>query len=222
LGLAEVDECRGGDRDQVEHLRIAVRDQGLRGLYYATLGLLFGGHHQTLDDERFEPLWKEVRHLGIPVFWEVLGAPVAGSEDLLAQIEHLNRWADRHPDIPCLFTHGFSPELLDAEIPEPVLSLLHREQFLIEVLWPISWGRDHRYPYGDLVRPLRNLLREAGASRLVWGSDMPNVLRHCTYEQSRSYLPALLRKVGAGGEEEAAIFGGNLRKLLSWPPAGTD
>ena len=36
-----------------------------------------------------------------------------------------------------------------------------------------------------MVRGLRDLL---GADRLMWGSDMPNVERFCTYRQSLDYV----------------------------------
>lgn len=212
VGLAEVDEARAGESDQIEHLRTAVLDQGLQGLYYATRGLLFCDYRYRLDDQRFEPLWDEIRRLRIPIFWELQGVPVSDPSSLVEQVRHLNRWADRHPDIQCVYTHGFSPDLLDGIIPVPVLDLLHRDQFLIEILWPISWGRDHAYPYSELERPLRTLLREVGPGRLVWGSDMPNVLRHCTYEQSLEYLRRLL--VGIASSEEGAILGGNIARLF--------
>jgi len=58
----------------------------------------------------------------------------------------------------------------------------------IEVLYPISWGRTHDYPYAELRLVIRELHHRVGAHRLVWGSDMPNVERNCTYRQSLDYL----------------------------------
>jgi predicted TIM-barrel fold metal-dependent hydrolase len=212
IGLAEVDEARAGDPSQVAHLRSAVRDLGLRGLYYANRGLLPCGYRYGLDDERFEPLWEEIARLGVPIFWEILGLPDSSEATLLAQLDRLDRWADRHPEIPCVYTHGFAPGLLREPIPEPVHAILHRQQFLIEVLYPISWGREHEYPYTELEGPLRTLVREVGASRLVWGSDMPNVLRHCTYAQSLEYLRRHLRTIGCRDVDN--VLSGNLRQLF--------
>ena len=212
VGLAEVDEARAGDDDQLASLRSAVEDEGLRGLYYANRGLLFCGYRHGLDDDRYEPLWEEVGRLGIPVFWEIQGLPESTPPNLLAQLERLGRWADRHPDIPCVYTHGFAPGLLTGDVPEPVAGILRREQFLIEVLYPISWGREHEYPYPQLEAPLRTLLRLVGTERLVWGSDMPNVLRHCTYAQSLEYLRRHLRTLGVADPDP--VLGGNVRRLF--------
>ena len=212
VGLAEVDEARADAADQVAHLRGAVREHGMRGLYYANLGLLFGGCRLGLDDERFEPLWNEVRRLRIPVFWEILGLPTSDAAGLLEQLRLLNRWADRHPEIRCVYTHGFAPPLLTGSIADPVRALLRREQFMIEVLYPISWGREHHYPFPELEVTIRTLLREAGAERLVWGSDMPNVLRHCTYAQSLDYLRTHLDAIGC--DDSGAVLGGNVQRLF--------
>jgi predicted TIM-barrel fold metal-dependent hydrolase len=39
------------------------------------------------------------------------------------------------------------------------------------------------------LRPaVETLFRHVGRERLVWGSDMPNVERNCTYRQSLDYL----------------------------------
>jgi predicted TIM-barrel fold metal-dependent hydrolase len=146
------------------------------------------------------------------VFWEIQGLPESTPPNLLAQLERLGRWADRHPDIPCVYTHGFAPGLLAGDVPEPVAGILRREQFLIEVLYPISWGREHEYPYPQLEAPLRTLLRLVGTERLVWGSDMPNVLRHCTYAQSLEYLRRHLRTLGVADPDP--VLGGNVRRLF--------
>ena len=35
---------------------------------------------------------------------------------------------------------------------------------------------------------IRELYQKLGASKLLWGSDMPNVERSCTYRQTLTYL----------------------------------
>jgi hypothetical protein len=66
-----------------------------------------------------------------------------------------------------------------------------REQFTIELLYPIQWARTHEYPFPELRPAVECLYRRTGAERLVWGSDMPNVERNCTYRQSLEYLRIL-------------------------------
>jgi predicted TIM-barrel fold metal-dependent hydrolase len=191
IGLADVDEANAHTLKQIEKLRHTIRDLGLRGVYYANRALITASYAQMFDDPLFDPFWEEVRGLRIPVFWEIVGVPHPANQDhLLSEIERLNRWAERWPTIPGVWTHGFAPDLLE-RMPAPLAQLLHREQFMIEILYPIHWARTNEYPFPELRKPVQTLYRHVGGERLVWGSDMPNVERNCTYRQSLEYLRRL-------------------------------
>ena len=214
IGLADVRPAECDRPEEAERLRSAVRDLGLRGIYYANRGLIADGYRRGFDDASFDPYWETVRSLGIPIFWEILGTPMPTTETHLRELDRLDRWLVRWPDIPCVLTHGFSPDYLAGTIPEPVARLLSRENLMIELLYPIHWGRLHDYPWPELRPIIERQLSLAGASRLVWGSDMPNVERNCTYRQSLEYLPRIL-----AGSVPAAdldlILGGNMARLFS-------
>jgi hypothetical protein len=74
------------------------------------------------------------------------------------------------------------------EFPPEVLAAYRRDNLLIEVMFPISWGGVWDYPYPEAQELIRHMRDLFGASRLVWGSDMPNVERFCTYRQSLDYV----------------------------------
>ncbi len=213
IGLADVVETEAHTDGEIRRLRHAVRELGLKGLYYANRALFEDGYRHQFDDPIFDPFWEEVRSLGIPIFWEIVGVPHPGDRAaLLGEIVRLNRWADRWPDIPGLWTHGFSPQLL-AEMPEPLERLLRRDQLMVEILYPIHWARDHEYPFPELRPAIQTLYDRVGAERLVWGSDMPNVERNCTYRQSLHYL----RIVGEGiipPSDLDRVLGLNVLRLL--------
>ena len=213
IGLADVDEASAHTLLEIEKLRRAVRDRGLRGLYYANRALITAGYAHMLDDPIFDPFWEEVRGLGIPVFWEIVGAPDPNnSAHLLREIDRLNTWASRWPGIPGIWTHGFAPHLLE-EMPAPLRELLKRDQIMIEILYPIHWARTHEYPFPELRPALATLYRLVGRERLVWGSDMPNVERNCTYRQSLSYLPRLAEGWLPSADVDR-ILGLNVLRLL--------
>ena len=134
-------------------------------------------------------------------------------ENYLRELDRLDRWLEGHPDIPCVLTHGFAPELLEGTIPDPVARLLSRDNLLIELLYPIHWGRLHDYPWPELRPVIERQIDLAGASRLVWGSDMPNVERNCTYRQSGEYLSRMLGGT-ASPHDLALIMGGNMARLF--------
>jgi predicted TIM-barrel fold metal-dependent hydrolase len=216
IGLADVKEPEAHTPAEIDRLRDAVRNLGLRGVYYADRGLFMERYRHSFEDPRYDPYWETVRELGIPVFWEIQGVPLPTREAYLDAIDRLNRWADRYPDIPSVLTHGIAPDDLEGNVPEPIAELLGREQVSIEILYPIHWGREHDYPYPELRPILERLVDLAGPSRLIWGSDMPNVERNCTYRQSLDYLRHGL--AGTVTEAEMAkILGENVYALLMDP-----
>lgn len=213
IGLADVVEAEAQTEAERARLTHAVRDLGLRGVYYANRGLIACHYRHGFDDPRFDPYWETVRALGIPVFWEIQGVPMPTPAAYLAQIDCLNRWCDRYPEIPCVLTHGIAPDHLSGNLPDPIAALLSKEQMTIEILYPIHWGRQHEYPYPELRPVLKRLYDLVGPERLAWGSDMPNVERNCTYQQSLDYLRHGLAGIATAREMDA-ILGGNALRVL--------
>jgi predicted TIM-barrel fold metal-dependent hydrolase len=214
IGLADVDEANAASDAEIARLRHAVTRLGLRGLYYANRALITSGYTRAFDDAAFDPLWDTVRELGIPVFWEIVGIPDPNNpQHLLREIDRLNRWASRWPTIPGVWTHGFAPDLV-ASMPAALAELLGRDQILVELLYPIHWARAHEYPFTELRSTLETLYQRVGHQRLVWGSDMPNVERNCTYRQSLHYV-RLLAEGWLPSAELDCILGSNVLGLLT-------
>jgi predicted TIM-barrel fold metal-dependent hydrolase len=98
------------------------------------------------------------------------------------------------------------------EFPEEVLAAYRHDHMLVEVMFPITWGDKWDYPYPEAQRLIEDLRNKLGADRLVWGSDMPNVERFCTYRQSidyvRRYCPFL------SSAEKDLILGGTMDTLF--------
>lgn len=213
IGLADVRPAEAATPQECDRLTHAIRDLGLRGVYFANRGFIAGGYRHAIDDAALDPYWETVRALGIPIFWEILGTPMPTTETYLRELKRLDGWLARYSDIPCVLTHGFSPDLLSGTIPDPVLRLLSRENLSIEFLYPIHWGRLHDYPWPELRPVIERQIDLAGASRLVWGSDMPNVERNCTYRQSLEYLPRILGGVVTTSDIDL-ILGGNMVRVF--------
>jgi predicted TIM-barrel fold metal-dependent hydrolase len=217
VGLAQVDEVRADQ--QVHTLVQAVNEMGLAGLYFANRAYVHCGYSYSYDDDRFEGFWSTVSELGVPVFWEVSAVPTGSGRSVLPELGRLVRWASRYPEIRCVFTHGFSPEVVLGDLAGPIAELFRSDQFLVEILYPIRWGRHYAYPYSELGPVIREVYRRVGAHRLVWGSDMPNVGRNCTYRQSREYLLHHLSSLGT--PEIDGILGGNIAELFRAARSGT-
>jgi predicted TIM-barrel fold metal-dependent hydrolase len=66
---------------------------------------------------------------------------------------------------------------------------------------------------------IRELYTRLGADKLLWGADMPNVERSCTYQQSLDYLRKHCTFIKASDLD--AILGTNPEQLFfSITPAG--
>jgi predicted TIM-barrel fold metal-dependent hydrolase len=213
IGLADVRPAEAHTPEECERLTHAIRDLGLRGVYFANRGFIAGEYRHAIDDPALDPYWETVRGLGVPIFWEILGTPMPTAANYLRALDRLDGWLARYPDVPCVLTHGFPPDLLNGTTPDPVARLLGRENLMVELLYPIHWGRLHDYPWPELGPVIERQISLAGASRLAWGSDMPNVERNCTYRQSLEYLPRILDGVIASADLEL-MLGGNMARLF--------
>ena len=114
----------------------------------------------------------------------------------------------------------------------------------VQVEFPNFFGRQWEYPTPQ-VRPIfERLVARMGAARLIWGSDLPFVLRHYTYRQSLDYIrlyydflgPQRLPPVRHGDmrrarprydgshdlpDEMALILGGNMARIMGAVEEGT-
>jgi predicted TIM-barrel fold metal-dependent hydrolase len=98
------------------------------------------------------------------------------------------------------------------DFPPEVQAAYKRDNLLIEIMFPITWGGKWDYPYPEAQAFIKAMHGMFGASKLIWGSDMPNVERFCTYKQSLDYVKRYCTFFKSG--EMDAILGGNVDKLL--------
>ena len=212
LPLAQIWEPEADRPEQLERLEKAARDLGCRGFYFSVELFALNGYVDHLDDPKFEPLWQRVRELDLSVWWYLDARRQDRTAGFLQYINELNHWADRHPDIPCVLTHGLVPATIIHEIgvPDEVMSLLKRPGVHTEVLMPAKWPE---YPFPEGQEMLRQWRDEVGAEKLMWGSDMPySGGVWCTYRQSVDFIRQHCDFLSP--EEKALILGGNVARMF--------
>ncbi len=190
-GLMHVVETRAGEPDQLAIIANAAA-RGLKGLYFNVEGLARTGFAVALDDAALAPFWEALASRGLVLCMELNAGPSFDRAGYMRHLTALGRQLARHPGLKCHLAMGppaglFAPKG-HWEIPDEALAVYRRDNLVLEVMFPISWGGVWDYPYPEaqaLIRGLRDLL---GADRLIWGSDMPNVERFCTYKQSLDYV----------------------------------
>jgi predicted TIM-barrel fold metal-dependent hydrolase len=69
------------------------------------------------------------------------------------------------------------------------------------------------YPYPRAQQYLQRLVERAGADRLVWGSNFPNVRRACTYQQAVDFIRVECGFLNAS--QRAGLLGGNFKRYVA-------
>jgi len=171
---------------ELKKLCDSVRRDGMKGLVdnYP--------RGQQIDDERFEPLWEELSRLRIPFITNISAAP---RQVYLDRVDRIEKVMKKFSDVNWVINHlggnvrpPSDPEYLD--IPEVLLKILRLPNAYFEAGYVLSyakwssWKEDYEYPYLLHAKLVKKVYDEVGAERLLWGSDMPNNLRTCTYLQS--------------------------------------
>jgi predicted TIM-barrel fold metal-dependent hydrolase len=187
---------------------------------------------RSFDEPAWRPFWDAVTQLGIPIFFTLGATPGFADEraGFINELRTLSAWSARYPDTKVSVTHGFpwraflNADRTGLDMPAEMWEPFRDNRIHLEVSFPIRIGDVFDYPYRECWPMLEALVRNIGADRLVWGTDMPFQNRFCTYRQSRDYIekyaPAFL-----DADQIAAIMGGTAAQLLGLPsttaaPAG--
>ena len=215
-GLFWIDETTADRPETLAEVERAQGRLGLAGLYYAQ-DHSRQGYGRNLDHPDFGPFWDLIGALKAPVFVELSATPNYDRASYLANLAAFDRLLERMPATRFVLVMGPPVGHLAPnggwDIPAEALATFRRPNLLIEVMFPITWGGRWDYPYPEaqaLIRGMRDLF---GADRLVWGSDMPNVERFCTYRQSLDYVRRYCDFLTAS--EKDRILGLNAAELMS-------
>jgi predicted TIM-barrel fold metal-dependent hydrolase len=223
IGLAQVEEAFAYRDDQIAALHNQVSKLGMAGLYFTTTGLFRSGYKPLHDDRLYDLFWQEVVRLSLPVFWvQSARSPVGNYVD---EMQCLLRLMERFPKLRHVLVHGVPTALYtdpDGKVALPdIVDIVMRSGLVwSELLYPIAWGGKEAYPYTRAAGQFRQMFDAYGPDRFIWGSDMPNVERYCTYRQSLGYAwdhfdfldekarVAIFRENALGLFEREPILGG--------------
>ena len=220
VGLAQIWEPEADDPGRLESLERGIRTHGNKGLYFSVEPFSVLQQAITLNDAKFDPLWKLVQELQIPIFWFLDDRTIDRVDMFMRRVAELDEWARRHPDIPSLITHGLVPAAIIDQIgiPKEVIALLEHPHVFAELLFP---AKEPDYPYPTGQRQLRHLRDRVGAEKLLWGSDSPfGTATWCTYRQSLDFIRLHCDFLSA--DEKDLILGGNAARLFGIEPLHPD
>lgn len=211
IGLFQINEAQAYTEEQLTKLSYCVNKLGLKGLYFEPGGLFMDNCKYKFYDDIYDPFWKEVDSLSIPLYVQT------DSKDYYEQMNGWFKILEKYSSLTIVITLGLPLQLGFKEgkpfIPEIVKRLITEYTVYLEIAYPISIGRNYEYPYQEAQQLTRHLYNTLGANRLIWGSDIPNVERYCTYAQSLNYLKEHCNFISMPDKE--LILGKNVIELFS-------
>ena len=213
--LFQVDEPMADTLRWMQEMDRAVHQLGLRGISYQLDNFSRYEFQWTFDDSRFDCFWEALAALRIPVFLEASAIPDYDARSYIANMVRLDKLLTRFPSMRWLLVMGppaqFFAENGTWQFPEEVARTYARENLQVEILFPISWGGLWDYPYPQAQTLIQQLRDRYGAHKLIWGSDMPNVERFCTYRQCLDYVLKYCDFLSE--KDKDLVLGGNAAEL---------
>jgi predicted TIM-barrel fold metal-dependent hydrolase len=214
-GLFSVDEAMAYTPKWLQEVERAYHELHLRGLYYQLDPFSRYGFQWYFTDARMDPFWELIASLDGPVFIEINASPTYDEAGYVANIKRLDTLVTRFPNTRWLIVMGPPVSYFGKngkwEFPDEVDRTYRRDNVQIEIMFPIIWGWQWDYPYPEAQALIRDLRDKYGAEKLLWGSDMPNVERFCTYRQCLDYVRRYCGFFSA--KEKDMVLGNNLIDL---------
>jgi predicted TIM-barrel fold metal-dependent hydrolase len=211
IGTIKVTEAEAYTDPQLRVVERYAREYGFKGLFFQRGELRLAGRTDELDDPKFRPLWEELRRLGLMLFLH----------HFFDEWRQMARVAERYPDMPIVHTLptwnfprdgiGRMPREGKVHLRQDIRDLLSLPNVYCEI-GPIAYGAMYEYPYTEMIPTFRYYYEEFGASKFLWGSDMPNLERWCTYLQGLDYLRLHWNFISK--EDMALITGGNAARIF--------
>jgi len=218
IGLAEINELEAYKETEILKLRHAIKDLGMKGIYFAASRFCEVGNPGGYNDKKFDIFWREVIDLGIPIIYWALYPWNMSAEVNMEQLRLFSIWADRFPEVASvpvegLCAHPYVSRNGQFRYPDGLLDMFKKPNVYVDATYPIEAGTmGWEYPYPEAQQLIKEQYEELGAHKLIWGSDMPNVERNCTYKQSLTYLKDYCDFISP--ENMKLILGGNAARIL--------
>jgi predicted TIM-barrel fold metal-dependent hydrolase len=216
-GLFHVDEPRANNENWLEEANRCFTGLSLKGLFYQLETFSRYGFESWFDDDKYDCFWEMIESFNIPVFFEPSSIPNYDKSSYINIIKRFDNVISKFPKIRWLLA-GCPPVAYFGstgrwEFPDAVRKVFGKENIQIELCFPIVWGGKWDYPYIEAKNLIEDLFKTYGSGKLIWGSDMPNVERYCTYRQCIDYVYKYCDFFSANDID--AVFYKNIKELCN-------
>lgn len=200
LPLYRPNEEKAYTNKEINELKMFIK-HGFKGVWFSA--------HKDCFSDKFNPFWDVVMRYRLPVFWSFFPDYEGLKLELL-------KWCDKYKEITNIIAQSFPISTIkkgnEYILPESMRGFTKKDNVLFELAYPIAIGGVEDYPYPKARQAVEFLYNIFGSKKFVWGSDIPNVERNCTYAQSLNYLKNYCDFISK--DDMALIIGGNLIKIF--------
>ena len=219
-GLAHVPEWQVADDPDGSAAEIeSALNKGLSGTQFLISEINLRGKDPDWAGDRYAPFWERVVSLGKPVFFSLnVNQPNRKPtlDHYMSELKRLGLWMERFSGVDVVLTHGF-PAASFAKgdlitLPDEVWEPFENPRLYLQFLFAIGLGWKWDFPLPQARPVVEDAMKRIGAGRLMWGTDMPIVMRHMTYQQNIDIIAKYCDFLS--GEEQRLFMGGTTMRLL--------
>lgn len=220
-GLAYVREWLvPGDPDSAIHeVTRSIQELGLHGLQFLPMTSRLYNVNEDWDSGGYQVFWDAVARMNIPVFITLVTHQVKTVEGFLDQLRVLRRFVERYPQMAVVLTHGLDwlRFLGDDQlsIPDVVYTTAPCDcpNFHVQILFAVFLGLVFDYPMLAIKPTVAQMAKRLGTERILWGTDVPIVMRYTTYRQSLDQI-RLYCEEELGSDGLDLVLGGNMARIM--------
>ena len=150
--------------------------------------------HKTYDlFEVFDPIVEKMEKNGQVLVLDI-GSPGMTS----FQPEAVKKLAEKYPKVHMIICHLLAPTLKDEDALREALKILKADNIWFDLAAVPFNVKPEKYPYPTGQKYIAMAKDMVGADKLIWGTDVPSVLVHDSYEE----LLTFVTEAGIFTEEE--------------------
>ncbi len=143
------------------------------------------GLHRDLkiDGEEFEKIYQRAEQADVTIVFDI------GSRGMRSyQIDEVVNAAKRHPDITIVLCHLLAADGRELEGWKADLKKLAACENLVFDITAVPWNVKEAYPFPTSLQLVCEAKNIVGAERMMWGSDVPQLLVIDEYQKLYEYL----------------------------------
>ena len=195
----------------------AVNEGGMSGIQFLPPQMDLYNDDGAWDRDEFLPFWDALVDAGVLIFFSLKSRRDPLVESYMAEHATLRRWLKRYSsNARVVLTHGLfwgafaRPD--SVQVPEELWSTFEGNDMGFQIMFPIGLGGIYDYPIPQSHPVLKTAVERVGVDRLMWGTDMPMVMRHLSYQQNISHIRDYCDFLSPSDKD--MLFGGTVQRYL--------